>query len=54
LKVDPGAKVIVSSGYSDKAIMGNYGEHGFSDVMPKPYDLKELGNKLSRLIDNGD
>ena len=52
LKHDPHANVIVSSGYSDDAIMSRYIDYGFKDVMPKPYDLKDLGEKLSKVIGN--
>jgi len=50
LRLDPDAKVIVSSGYSDDAIMGRYAECGFSEVLPKPYGLKELGRMLAKVI----
>jgi len=46
LKVDPGAKVIVSSGYSTDPIMANYRDYGFFDVLPKPYEL----GKLTQLV----
>jgi PAS domain S-box-containing protein len=49
LKMDPSARVIVSSGYSDNAIMGKHAEHGFAEVLPKPYDLRQLGTKLDRI-----
>jgi PAS domain S-box-containing protein len=52
LNYDPHAKVIVSSGYSDDAIMSRYMDYGFKDVMPKPYDLNDLGEKLSKVIGN--
>ena len=29
LEIDPGAKAVVSSGYSDEAALSNYREHGF-------------------------
>lgn len=36
-KVDPNAKVIVSSGYSDSSVISNFREFGFCAVLPKPY-----------------
>lgn len=48
LKLDPDARVIVSSGYSNDPIMANFREHGFCSAIIKPYQLQEL----SRLIDS--
>ncbi|MHA1730641.1 MAG: ATP-binding protein [Promethearchaeota archaeon] len=50
LKLDPAARGIVSSGYSDQPVVGNYAEHGFSAVLPKPYDIKELAEILGKLL----
>jgi PAS domain S-box-containing protein len=50
LRMDPTAKVIVSSGYSNDGIMADYKVHGFSDVVPKPYNLKQFGDAVGRLL----
>ena len=50
LRMDPMAKVIVSSGYSFDGIMAEYKVHGFSGVVPKPYNLKQLGDAVGRLV----
>jgi DNA-binding NarL/FixJ family response regulator len=50
LRMDPMAKVIVSSGYSNDGIMADYKAHGFSGVVPKPYTLKQLGEAVGRLL----
>ena len=50
LKIDPEAKVIVSSGYSDDPVMSNFREHGFSGVIGKPYTVEELGGVLHNVI----
>jgi CheY-like chemotaxis protein len=42
LDLDPKAKIVVSSGYSDDPIMTNYKEYGLKGVIPKPYRLEEL------------
>ena len=42
LSIDPDAKVLVSSGYSNDPIMANYKAYGFSGAMSKPYELREL------------
>jgi PAS domain S-box-containing protein len=48
--VEPNVKAIVSSGYSNDPIMGNYREHGFSGVIVKPYTNTELAKVLSAVI----
>ncbi|MFN2365645.1 MAG: PAS domain S-box protein, partial [Desulfurivibrionaceae bacterium] len=50
LELDPGLKVIVSSGYANNPIMANYEEHGFSGVMPKPYKIEKVSKMLFDLI----
>ncbi len=50
LRLDPDAKVIVSSGYSDDAVTGRYAECGFSEVLSKPYGFKELSRTLAKVI----
>jgi two-component system cell cycle sensor histidine kinase/response regulator CckA len=47
---DPGAVVIVSSGYSDEAVMADYRAYGFDAVLPKPYRYEELAETVSRLL----
>ena len=49
-KFDPDARVIVSSGYNTDPIMANYVEYGFDGVVPKPYQIEELGRVVKSLI----
>jgi CheY-like chemotaxis protein len=42
LRIDPNAKVIVSSGYSNDPVMSDYLHYGFRSVMPKPYRMRDL------------
>ena len=49
--MDPGAKVIVSSGYSNDQVMADYKSYGFSGVVLKPYRIEELGVALKNVID---
>jgi len=50
LEFDAGVKAIVSSGYSDDAIMANYRQYGFSGVLTKPYRVKDLSSVLRKVI----
>jgi len=47
LQIDPGAKIIVSSGYSNDPIMAEYKKYGFCCAIAKPFDLKELGDAIA-------
>ncbi|MDH7502079.1 MAG: ATP-binding protein [Verrucomicrobiota bacterium] len=48
--LDHNVKAIVSSGYSEDAIMANYREHGFVAAVEKPYRLQELSQVLQDVI----
>jgi nitrogen-specific signal transduction histidine kinase/CheY-like chemotaxis protein len=48
--IDPHVKAIVSSGYSQDAIMANYREHGFADVITKPYKMIDLSSIIHKVI----
>jgi len=50
LALNPGARVIVSSGYADDPIMSNFREHGFCGVIAKPFELYDLGAVLQRVL----
>ncbi len=47
LALDPDARIVVSSGYSQDPIMARPRDHGFCAVLAKPFDLEELGNVLN-------
>ncbi|MBN1807834.1 MAG: PAS domain S-box protein [Planctomycetes bacterium] len=49
----PGAKIIVSSGYSNDPVISDYREHGFAGVMTKPYNLESLGSALHGVLNPG-
>ena len=51
LEMDAKCTTIVSSGYSEDRVMCNYRDHGFSDVLPKPYRLEEISAVLGRVKD---
>lgn len=50
LDVDPKAKIIVSSGYSDDPIMSDYEAYGFKGVVIKPFKIDDLGRTLQEMI----
>jgi len=49
LEIDPSAMLIVTSGYSNDAVMANYQDHGFVDTLVKPFRVEDLYNALNRL-----
>ena len=51
LNLDPDAKVIVSSGYSNDPVMANFKDYGFCSAIAKPYQLQELSKVINQLID---
>lgn len=50
LAIDPGVRAIVSSGYSDSAVVADYQKYGFKARLNKPYKLEELRDKLNALL----
>jgi len=50
LAINPKAKVLVSSGYSNDPIMVNHKKYGFSGAMAKPYQLNELMKVLDQIF----
>ena len=50
LKIDPGVKMIVSSGYSEDNAVANYKKYGFMATLRKPYTVDELKNTLQNVL----
>ena len=50
LEIDPYAKVIASSGYSNDPIMSNYKDYGFKGVLIKPYKVQNLAKVLRDVL----
>ncbi len=49
-ELDPSAKLVVSSGYSDGAVMSRFREYGFDDVLPKPWSAIQLSEVIERVL----
>ncbi len=50
LEIDPKVKAIVSSGYANDPIMADYKKYGFSGVVTKPYDIKQMQETLRKVL----
>lgn len=49
-ELDAEIPILVSSGYSQDAVMSNPAQHGFSGVIRKPYTVRELDVCLRRVL----
>ena len=50
LQIDPQAKVIVSSGYSNDPVMADFSEYGFLGALVKPFQIQELKGIVSEVM----
>ena len=50
LKIDPEAKLIVSSGYATDPIMANYQAYGFKGIAVKPYSFTDLKDVIQQVL----
>ncbi len=49
-KIDPAARVVLSSGYSESELSGRFGGRVLAGILQKPYSLGRLRALLSRLL----
>ncbi|MDD5305587.1 MAG: PAS domain S-box protein [Elusimicrobia bacterium] len=49
--LDPKAKAIVSSGYSNDPVMAEYAAQGFSGALGKPYSIEQVSEALRLALD---
>jgi PAS domain S-box-containing protein len=50
IRIDPGARAIVSSGYANDPMMLDYRKYGFSGAISKPYEVKDLIRTVREVI----
>jgi CheY-like chemotaxis protein len=50
LKINPKAKVIVSSGYSNDPILADYKKYGFRAAVVKPFEMKDLSSVIEQVL----
>jgi PAS domain S-box-containing protein len=48
--LDPSIRVLASSGYSSDDVLARPQEFGFDGSLPKPYELRDLGLAMSRVL----
>lgn len=54
LEVDPGARAIVSSGYSNDPVMADFAKYGFRAFVAKPYEIHQLARVLHEVTRPGE
>ena len=52
LEIDPEAKAIVSSGYSDDPVLADFGAYGFKGKIPKPFGPQSLSQVLHGVLND--
>ena len=50
LEIDPDARVIVSSGYSNDPVLSNYSDYGFGAALVKPYKVDEMRRAVQKVM----
>jgi PAS domain S-box-containing protein len=50
LRIDPQARLVVSSGYSNDPVMDDYARFGFCATIVKPYSMAVIAGVLSRVL----
>ncbi|NOX34412.1 MAG: response regulator [Deltaproteobacteria bacterium] len=51
LDLDPKAKIVISSGYSNDPIMTNYKDYGLKGIILKPYRMEELKTAIQDILE---
>ena len=51
LALDPTARAIVASGYSNDPVMSDHARHGFAAALSKPFDRVSLARAIEAVMD---
>jgi PAS domain S-box-containing protein len=54
LKMDPGVKVIVASGYSSDPVVASYKDYGFAAAVPKPFSIQQMARAIDGILSVSD
>lgn len=49
--IDPSAKVVISSGYTNDPMMADFARFGFSGILAKPYRISDIKALLETMIE---
>jgi two-component system cell cycle sensor histidine kinase/response regulator CckA len=52
LEIDPGAKAVASSGYSDDSVVSKHKEQGFKAFLKKPYSIDNIRDVLNKVLNS--
>lgn len=52
LALDPDARAIVSSGYSNDPVMAEHRRFGFTGILPKPYTIAEMSQAVRQVLES--
>ena len=52
LELNPSAKIIISSGYSNDPIMSDFAEYGLKGIVMKPFKIEEIKDIIKKVLDN--
>ncbi len=51
IEIDPGVKVMVSSGYSENPVMTDFKKYHFKGALVKPYTLNEMEEAITLILE---
>ena len=52
-EIAPGIKAIIASGYADDETLVELTDDGITEVLTKPYDMRELLSTVAEMVETG-